>query len=460
MEFSNLWFVYIFLPLTAAAYFLMPNLKAKNILLLVASLAFYALAQPVYLLLFLALTLVNYAYGLRVRPGVRSTVAKPVAITLGTLVLFKAVLLILGYTVDDASLTEKLVLPLGISYYSFALIAYQVDIYRGKHEAATRFPELLLFALLFPKVITGPIVRYADLAPQLRQRKHDGEKIFRSAMRFVLGLSKKVLIADYCGTAIEALSKDTTGAGAWLTALLFMFQIYFEFSGCSDMAIGMGGIFGFTFCENFNLPYASISVTDFWRRWHMSLGSFFRDYVYIPLGGNRRGKLRQIFNLFVVWTLTGLWHGTTPNYILWGVYFFVLLSIEKQLLPKLERWSKGVRWLLTSFLILIGWVIFSGQSFSSLFCFDAFWSTTVAVQLRNSMLLLLTCVIGSSAIPRLFSQLWRNVWGIRKKHRSIKLRPLLYALSLFALTVFLLWLCTVAMIGATNAPDIYGGKLR
>lgn len=460
MEFSDLWFVYLFLPLTAAVYFLMPNLKAKNITLLVASLVFYALAQPVYLLLFLALTLVNYAYALQIQPGVRSTVVKPVAITVGVLVVFKAVLLILGYTVTDASLTEKLVLPLGISYYTFALVAYQVDIYRGKHEPAKRFSDLLLFSLLFPKVITGPIVRYADLAPQIDKRKHDGEKIFRSVMRFVLGLSKKVLIADYCGTAIEALSKDTSGAGAWLTAIFFMFQIYFEFSGCSDMAIGMGGIFGFTFCENFNLPYASTSITDFWRRWHMSLGSFFRDYVYIPLGGNRRGKARQIFNLFVVWTLTGLWHGTTWNYVLWGVYFFVLLSIEKQLLPKMERWNKFVRWLLTTFLILIGWVIFSGQSITSLFCFDVFWSTTVAVQLRNSMLLLLTCVIGSSVLPRLIAQIWRNLFGIRKKQKSVKLRPLLYALSLFVLTVSLLWLCTVAMIGATNAPDIYGGKLR
>ena len=460
MEFSELWFLYIFLPLTVGVYFLMPSLRSKNALLLLASIAFYALAQPVYLLLFIALTVVNYAFGLRVRRGVRSTVAVPIAITLGLLVLFKLLQVLLGLTVSDESVLEKLVLPLGISYYTFQLISYQADIYRGKHEAAKRLQDLLLYAFIFPKIITGPIVRYVDFAPQIEKRRHDSEKIFRGAVRFVLGLAKKVLIADYCGSAIDALSKDTSGAAAWFAALLFMFQIYFEFSGCTDMAIGMANIFGFTFCENFNIPYGAISVTDFWRRWHMSLSSFFRDYVYIPLGGNRKGKLRQIFNMFVVWTLTGLWHGTSWNYVLWGVYFFVLLSIEKQLLPMLEKWNKFVRWLLTSILILFGWVIFSGQSIASLFRFDSFWSATVGVQIRNSLLLLLTCVIGSSILPRMAAQAWKNLFGIRSKEKQVTIKQLLYALSLFALVVFLLWLCTVALIGATNAPDIYGGKLR
>lgn len=460
MEFSDLWFVYIFLPLTVAIYYVLPGLKARNTFLLIASIVFYALAQPLYLLLFVALTYANYALGLRIEQGNRTTVMKPVAITLGTLVLFKLVVSILGWVAPGSSLTEKLVLPLGISYYTFQLIAYQVDIYRGKHAPASRFSQLLLYAMIFPKVITGPIVRYADFQPQLRRRKRSGEFTFRSAMRFVLGLSKKVLIADYCGTAIETLSSDASGAGAWLRALLFMFQIYFEFSGCTDMAIGMGGIFGFTFCENFDLPYASTSITEFWRRWHISLGSFFRDYVYIPLGGSRKGKLRQILNLFVVWTLTGLWHGTSWNYVLWGVYFFVLLSVEKQLLPWMEGWNKFLRWLLTSFFILIGWVIFSGQGISSLFRFKTFWNTTVSVQLRNSILLLITCVIGSSVIPRMVSRFWRQLFGVPRQSKKVELRWVVYAVSLLGLTVFLLWLCTVAMIGATNAPDIYGGKLR
>lgn len=214
VEFSDLWFVYMFLPLTVAVYYALPGLKARNTFLLIASIVFYALAQPVYLLLLIALTYANYALGLRIVQGQRTTVVKPVAITLGTLVLFKLVVSILGWVAPEASLTEKLVLPLGISYYTFQLIAYQVDIYRGKHKPASRFSQLLLYAMLFPKIITGPIVRYADFQPQLHRRKRSGEFTFRSAMRFVLGLSKKVLIADYCGTAIEALSSDASGAGA------------------------------------------------------------------------------------------------------------------------------------------------------------------------------------------------------------------------------------------------------
>ncbi|MBE6927080.1 MAG: MBOAT family protein [Ruminococcaceae bacterium] len=458
MEFSELWFLYLFLPLTILGYFLMPSVRSKNIFLLVASMAFYALAQPIYLLLFFAMTFVNYAFSLQVRAGDKKSLFVPIAITLGCLVLLKLVQIILPVTVSDASVAERFVLPLGISYYTFGLIAYQVDIYRGKHEPAKSLFDLLLYAFIFPKIITGPIVRYADFAPQIAKRRTDGKAVFQGLMRFVLGLSKKVLIADYCGNVITGLAKDTSGAGAWLCALMFMFQIYFEFSGCSDMAIGMARIFGFRFCENFNIPYGATSITDFWRRWHMSLSSFFRDYVYIPLGGNRKGKKRQILNMFVVWTLTGLWHGTSWNYVLWGVYFFVLLAVEKQIMPQLEKLNRYVRWAITSVLILFGWVIFAGQNFGRLFVFDSFWSTMVGVQLRNSLLLLVACVIGSSVLPRIVSTIWKNLFHDKSKELTTK--QLVYVLSLFVLMGILLYLCTISLIGATNAPDIYGGKLR
>ncbi len=460
MEFSELWFLYLFLPLTVVLYFLMPSVRSKNIFLLVASMVFYALAQPVYLILFFALTFVNYAFSLRIKQDQRKTLIAPIAITLGMLVALKLVQIVLGVAVSDDSVLEKFVLPLGISYYTFGLISYQVDIYRGKHEAAKSLFDLLLYAFIFPKIITGPIVRFVDFAPQIEKRRMDGEMIFRGLLRFVMGLAKKVLIADYCGNVITALAKDTSGAGAWLCALMFMFRIYFEFSGCSDMAIGMAKIFGFTFCENFNTPYAATSITDFWRRWHISLSSFFRDYVYIPLGGNRKGKARQIFNMFVVWTLTGVWHGTSWNYILWGVYFFVLLALEKQIMPYLEKLNKYVRWAITSILILFGWVIFAGQNFGALFVFDSFWSTLVGVQLRNSLLLLIVCVIGSSVLPKMAAQIWKNLLVGREKGNTVTAKQVIYAVSLFALAALLLWLCTISLIGATNAPDIYGGKLR
>lgn len=460
MEFSELWFLYIFFPIAVVGYFLMPYLRSKNIFLLVASMALYAIVQPSYLLLLVVLTVINYFCGLHVCKEKRITLIVPIAITLGTLVVFKLVQAVSGIAASDESVTEQLVLPLGISYYTFQLIAYQVDIYRGKHEPSHSLFDLLLYAFVFPKIITGPIVRYADFAPQIKKRRINSETTFAGLLRFVVGLSKKVLIADYCGAVVAALEKDSSGASAWLTALMFMFQIYFEFSGCTDMALGMAKLFGFTFCENFNIPYGAVSVTDFWRRWHMSLGGFFRDYVYIPLGGNRKGRGRQILNMLIVWALTGLWHGTSWNYLLWGIYFFALLIIEKPLMPTLEKCNKYLRWALTSLLILFGWAIFSGQSIPSLFVFDILWSPTVGIQLRNAMLLLVTCVIGSSALPQMAAQRWKSFMLGNQQSKKLTVKQGVYAVSTALLIGLLLWLCTVSLIGATNAPDIYGGKLR
>lgn len=366
MEFSSLYFLYVFLPLTLAVYFLIPGMKRKNIVLLVASFLLYASGQPIALLLLVGLSYGNYALAKRIQPGNKKSLILPVAVNLAVLAIFKYLDFFLGifgvHTAEGGlllgllrSMTQglnkigfsfgevKTALPIGLSFYVFQVISYLADVYKEKLPAETSFQKLLLYLTMFPKMAQGPITRYEQLEPQLENRRTTPRAAFEGAQRFVFGLGKKVLLADYAGKVVSAMALDGsagTFVGAWLSALMFMFQIYFDFSGYTDMAIGLGRIFGFRYAENFNLPYTSSSITDFWRRWHMTLGSFFRDYVYIPLGGNRRGKARQILNLFVVWALTGLWHGAAWNFVLWGLYFFVLLAIEKQIQPMLERWPR------------------------------------------------------------------------------------------------------------------------
>ena len=281
-------------------------------------------------------------------------------------------------------------------------------------------------------------------------------------MRFCVGLAKKVLIADYAYVAFTELEGLSYGAAAWLAALMFMFYIYFEFSGCADMAIGLGRVFGFRYAENFDLPYTSRSITEFWRRWHITLGSFFRDYVYIPLGGNRKGKARQILNLLIVWALTGLWHGANWNYIIWGLYFFVLLAVEKQLMPKLEKVPYAARLLITMFFVLIGWVIFAhedmgalGNSLAMMFGKGPFWSSSVGVILGNTVPLIAVCLIGSSVLPRWFSFLWGAVLVRGRKENQFSFLQLIYAISLLLFAVLLLYLCTASLVGAASKPSLY-----
>ncbi len=489
MEFSSLTFLYLFLPLTLVVYFLMPDIRKKNIVLIVASLLFFSMAQPLSLVFLLASAALNFWLGQRVQPGNRRSVLLPVCINIALLALYKYLDFLLGsfgVSIPEGGLLlsaqngitswinqlfgskfamASTVVPIGLSFYTFQVIAYQVDIYRQKHQAQRLFSLFLLYVSMFPKLLQGPIVRYEQIESQLTDRRAKPKAAFNGAWRFVLGLAKKVLIADYAGKVCVALKADSSGAAVWLTALMFMFQVYFDFSGYSDMAIGLGKIFGFRYCENFDLPYTSTSITEFWRRWHMSLGSFFRDYVYIPLGGNRKGKPRQILNLLVVWALTGLWHGASWNFVLWGLYFFVLLTIEKQLMPKLERLPRILRNLLTMLCVLIGWVFFYYTSapalwkaLGALFFPAKFWSPTVGVQLRNSLLLILLAVLGSSPLPRTLGNIWRNAllpMGRRERSGAIRVKPMIYALGSFAIMVLLLWLCTVSMVGTTSAPSIY-----
>ncbi len=491
VEFSNLLFLYIFLPLTVGVYFLMPKMQWKNTVLIVASLVFYAVGQPIYVVLLIGLSYANFALAKRMVPGKKMTLLLPVAINLSLLCLLKYLdffLGIFGLHVGNGILlsgltgltkginsllgtslqTPKTILPIGISFYTFQAVSYLVDVYRGKSKAQTSFSHMLLYLCMFPKIMQGPIVRYEQIEPQLTKRRSEPRMIFEGVIRFALGLGKKVLLADYAGKVVADLTSQTaelTMVGAWLSALMFMFQIYFDFSGYSDMAIGLGRIFGFRYAENFDLPYTSGSITEFWRRWHMSLGSFFRDYVYIPLGGNRKGRGRQILNLLVVWALTGLWHGANWNYVLWGLYFFVLLATEKQLMPKIEKLPYFARNLTTMTFVLFGWVIFAnedmgqlGRSFAAMFGGAQFCTTTVAVRLANALPLLVCCVIGVSVLPRWTGFIWSGLMDMgRGKRRAdtVTAKKAIYVVSMFLLVVLIFWLCTVSLVGSTSAPSIY-----
>ena len=486
MEFTQLSFLYLWLPLALAAYFSAKKMRTKNTVLLWASLLFYAMGQPAYLLLLVGLSWLNFKLARKIRPGQRKTLIVPVAINIGVLGLLKyldfflgirdgGILLAMARGVTNGlnglglSLREPTgALPMGVSFYTFSMVSYLVDVYRGKIKAERKFSNLLLYLTMFPKMLQGPIVRYADVMPQLRQRKSTPQAVFEGLQRFIFGLAKKVLLADYCGKIISEMSGVGGGAcfvGAWLVGLLFFFQLYFDFSGYSDMAIGLGKIFGFTYCENFDLPYTSGSVSEFWRRWHISLGSFFRDYVYIPMGGSRAGWKKQVVNLLVVWVLTGLWHGASWNYVIWGLYFFGVLVAEKHFAPQLEKVPLMARKALTLLLVFIGWVIFAtedlgqlGTALTSMMGFHGFATPGVGLKLINSLPLIVVCGLLCSSLPRLALTYWYFICRMDKGDENAP-TPWkgLYLGSYFAVMAVLLWLCTVSLVGNTSAPSIYGG---
>ena len=372
MVFSSLTFLLLFLPLLYALYFARTSVKWRNGVLLVMSLLFYGWGEPVWILAMILSTAVNFfcarAIVRREEGAARKLIlALGVVASLSFLVYFKysaflansvAALLSLSWRMDTPRL------PIGISFYTFQILTYTVDVYRGKAPAQKSPLRLLLYISCFPQLIAGPIVQYGDVESQLGERSVTPDAFTEGMERFIKGLAKKVLLANVCGAALEELTLAGTGAplsllGAWLAAFLYTLQIYFDFSAYSDMAIGLGKTLGFTYKENFDFPYGSHSVTEFWRRWHISLGSFFRDYVYIPLGGNRRGTARTVLNLLVVWGLTGLWHGAAWNFVLWGLYFGVLLILERFVFKTiLEKTPGAIRWLLTFVIAVIGWVIF------------------------------------------------------------------------------------------------------
>ncbi len=372
MVFSSLTFLLLFLPILYLLYFIVPTLRWRNGVLIAMSLLFYGWGEPVWILAMLFSTGVNYVCGLLLtkvsRPGARKLVLTVgVIASMAFLAYFKYAAFLLNSAAALVGSSWRMTspgLPIGISFYTFQILTYSVDVYRGKAPALRNPLRLLLYISCFPQLIAGPIVQYGDIAGQLAERTVTPEDFTDGMQRFIKGLGKKVLLANVCGAALEETVLAGSGAalsfaGAWLSVFLYGLQIYFDFSAYSDMAIGLGRTLGFRYKENFDYPYWSVSVTEFWRRWHISMGSFFRDYVYIPLGGNRRGTKRTIVNLLIVWALTGLWHGASWNFMFWGLYFGVLLILERYVLrDRLEKLPVFLRRGITFLLVLIGWAIF------------------------------------------------------------------------------------------------------
>ncbi len=372
MLFSSTTFLFGFLSLVLLCYYVVPRFL-KNAVLLVFSLVFYAWGEPVYVFLMLGSIVVAYITGLLCdREKYKSKL--PLVSMIFAIVWNMGLLLFFKYTnffitnanaLLDLKITPlDLTLPIGISFYSFQTLSYVIDVYRGEVKAQRNFLDLATYVTLFPQLIAGPIVRYKTIEEQLGSRKESLEQFARGVKRFAVGLGKKVILANNIGALFEQISgtaqEELSVASVWLGIIAYTFQIYFDFSGYSDMAIGLGKMFGFDFLENFNYPYISDSITEFWRRWHISLSSWFRDYVYIPLGGNRKGKVRQCVNIMIVWALTGFWHGANWNFMLWGVYFGVILLCEKLFLLKaLGRLPRVIRHIYALLLIVIGWGIFA-----------------------------------------------------------------------------------------------------
>ncbi len=368
MLFSGIPFLYYFLPVVLIFYFAVPR-KLKNAVLLISSLVFYGWGEPKYIVLMIASIIIGYFSGLLIEAKNNKRDKKiflfiSVFANLGFLAYFKyADFFIENFNaVTGLGLSLlRIALPVGISFYTFQILSYTVDVYRGNTVAQKNIVNLATYITMFPQLIAGPIVRYTDIAHKLENRTHSFEKFSAGARRFIIGLSKKVLVANLLGELCDTFkaSDDKAVLYYWLYAVAFAVHVYFDFSGYSDMAIGLGKIFGFDFCENFNYPFISKSATEFWRRWHMSLGTWFRDYVYIPMGGNRVSKPRQFFNIFTVWMLTGFWHGAAWTFVVWGLYFAIFLCIEKVFLLKRLEKSKIFNRIYVFVIISVSFVIFN-----------------------------------------------------------------------------------------------------
>lgn len=382
MVFSSLSFLYFFLPLVLVLYFFWKNRVYRNTVLLLASLLFYSWGEPKYTILLLLASLVAYVGGLlmdRAKQEGRRRLKKVVfLVTISLLVLNLLVFKYLNFFVDNVNLlldqnlsVRKIALPIGISFYTFQILSYVIDLYRSQVAVQNNYFYLTLYVSFFPQLIAGPIVRYQTIEGEIRGRRESWDGAAAGTRRFILGLAKKVILANnaasICVTIYDGNPELYGTVMYWIAALAYALQIYFDFSGYSDMAIGLGQIFGFHFLENFNYPYTALSITDFWRRWHISLSTWFRDYIYIPLGGNRVRKGRWVLNILIVWALTGFWHGAQWNFILWGLYYGVLLLLEKQILSRfLDKLPRFFRWLYTMFFVVIGWVIFNLTDFSAM----------------------------------------------------------------------------------------------
>lgn len=452
MVFSSLTFLCIFLPACLAVYYAVP--KWRNITLVVFSLIFYAFGEPIWIIALLFSGMADYVHGRIIGKYIGAWQAK--AALISSLVVNLALLGVFKYsgffTENLNALTgldfavPQLALPLGISFYTFQKLSYTIDLYRGEVKCQRSVVAFMMYVSMFPQLVAGPIIRYADVQDALADRKTTLDSFSSGITRFAVGLGKKVLLANAAGRAVDLLffgNAAFTVLGSWLGIIFFTFQIYFDFSGYSDMAIGLGRMFGFDFKENFNYPYIAGTVTDFWRRWHISLSSFFRDYVYIPLGGNKK---RQLFNLLIVWFLTGLWHGASWNFIIWGMYYGLLLIIEKFVLQNLLKRIGIFRHVYSLLIIIIGWAIFYFTDISQL----GRWFTSAAGGARlmdyrvvsvfyTNIFLLAVMAVACTPLPSII------MGRIRLKFSAIE--PVANAI--------LIIICFIVLVGQTYSPFLY-----
>lgn len=465
MVFSSLVFLYIFLPLCLAAYFITKNIRVRNVVLLVFSLVFYAWGEPKYIFLMILTTAVDFFAGLFIEKyrGTRKSrlfLTLAVVLTLSSLGLFKYFDFFASNANSFFHISVPLLglsLPIGISFYTFQALSYVVDVYRGKVQVQTQFYKMLLYVSMFPQLIAGPIVRYSDVCKQIDERTCSVQKAARGTMRFCVGLFKKAVLANFAGALTEKLLGEDLSTlsfvGAWVGIFAYALQIYFDFSGYSDMAIGLGRIFGFDFPENFRYPYIAKSIQDFWSRWHMTLSSFFRDYLYIPLGGNRK---RWALNMLIVWLLTGLWHGAEWNFVLWGLYYFFFLMLEKMYLAKyLNKAPAVIQHLYAVIVILVGWVFFYFGSLSEIKAFFAaafgangFFQITEKTVIVNYILTLLVgAVLCLPVIP--FCK--RIAGNLCKSHGG----KIFVNVCACVCTVAAFAISTAALVGSSYNPFLY-----
>lgn len=453
MLFSGIPFLYYFLPAVLILYFIVPK-QGKNTVLLLSSLFFYGWGESKYVILMLLVILIGYILGLGIE--------KYRGLAAGKIFLFLTVIidvLVLGYFKYADFFIEnlntltgmqipllKIALPIGISFFIFQILSYDIDVYRGNVKAQRNPFVLATYVAMFPQLIAGPIVRYVDVEKQLKDRKHNTDLVAMGIRRFMAGLAKKVLIANSLGEccAVFRASSEKSVLFFWMYGIAFMLHIYFDFSGYSDMAIGLGKIFGFHFMENFNYPYISESITEFWRRWHISLGSWFRDYVYIPLGGNRVSKKRWLFNIIAVWFLTGFWHGAAWNFIVWGLYFVVFLMIEKFFFAKYLNRIKFLNHVYVLFFVMISFIIFDAVSMQEAWTnivglwgvgIDSFWSTESVYYLKNYLVTFIIAILGATPFPKkTYEQFQKTLMG---KNILWVAEPIILAILLIVVTAFL-----------------------
>lgn len=458
MLFSSITFLYYFLPIVLIAYFVVPK-KYKNLVLLIFSLVFYFYGEGIYTLILILSCVINYFVGILIDKSKKNSSRKAYLIIglildIGILVYFKYT----NFFIENINAIFKsniglfkIVMPLGISFFTFQAISYIIDVYRKDVTAEKNILSLGTYITLFPQLVAGPIVRYKTINEELKNKDISYDNFSYGVSRFVIGLSKKVLLANNLGLFVEVLKSSSSSIlSSWLIAVGFTLQIYFDFSGYSDMAIGLGRMFGFKFLENFNYPYIAKSVTDFWRRWHISLSSFFRDYVYIPLGGNRVSKFKWIRNIFIVWFLTGFWHGASWNFILWGLFFAVVLLIEKLTFGKWIENKKIINHIYVLFIVIISFTIFNADglnevvvSLKNMFGLNSlsFANTETLYYFKSYLILVILSIICTTP---LLSKIYNKI----KEYNIIKC---VEVVTLFVLLI----LCTAYIVDSTFNPFLY-----